>query len=105
MDQPAGGIGRAIAEQLLGLPESMLALSETDKKNSSVSVGRAELIRHINLLAETKDWPELYTTGPVRLGLTQLVKDAAAWPEEIKSPPMPGWALRSASRRAFPSST
>ncbi|MFP5335829.1 MAG: hypothetical protein ACLGIV_11010 [Actinomycetes bacterium] len=91
-DEADHGLLPRVFEQLLGLPESILALSETDKKNSSVSLGRADMIRRINLLAETKGWPDAYTTGPVRLGLTQLVKDAAAWPEEIKSPPLPGWA-------------
>ena len=79
-------------ERMLDLPVGMLGAAESDKRNSTVSLGRIEVIRRVNELANSEDWPEPFTTGHVRLRLTDRLKSAAPWPNELKSPPLPQWA-------------
>jgi hypothetical protein len=79
-------------ERMLGLPDGTLVLAEDELRNTSVSLGRIELIRRYNQLAETREWTEPFTTGWVRRKLTDTVKSATPWPDEQKIPPLPDWA-------------
>ncbi len=81
-------------EQLLGLPDGLLNLAETEVLNQSRGIGRIEVIRRLTLAFEENDWPEeiFPAGGPMRVRLTDELKSAAPWPNELSVPTLPGWA-------------
>ncbi|MFP5335920.1 MAG: hypothetical protein ACLGIV_11485 [Actinomycetes bacterium] len=74
-------------EQMLGLPDGMLAPQETHRLNESLSYGRLEVARMLNeRLAEVTIDPAL------RSRVLRTVKRYAPWPGEQRVPELPGWA-------------
>jgi hypothetical protein len=81
-------------EQMLGLPEGLLNLAETEVLNQSRGIGRIEVIRHLSIAFDRNDWPEDVSRpeGPLRVRLTDELKTAAPWPDELSVPTLPAWA-------------
>ena len=91
-DESDHGLLPRTFEQMLGLPEGMLSAADTDKRNQSVSLSRIEVIRRLNELVESRDWPDPFATGDVRVRLNNHLKTSAPWPGEQRIPPLPPWA-------------
>jgi hypothetical protein len=79
-------------EQMLGLPDGMLAPQESQRTNESASIQRVEAVRRLNERLADRDWPEEVKTE-LRSRVAKRIRSAApAWPGETRIPPMPAWA-------------
>ncbi|HET7389075.1 MAG TPA: hypothetical protein VFJ19_20695 [Nocardioidaceae bacterium] len=79
-------------EQMLGLPEGMLAPQESQRRNESASAERVEAVRLLNERLVDRPWPE-DIKADLRSRVAKRIRSAApAWPGESRIPPMPGWA-------------
>jgi hypothetical protein len=77
-------------EQLLGLPDGVLALPPAS--NASLSHNATELVRRINELFEAEGWPDTTYHRLVQQGVVRQIVNGPRPPSEERIPQLPGWA-------------
>ena len=88
-DEADRGLLPRTFEQLLGLPDGMLAAASG--ANPSLSYNAVELLRRLNVLADERGWPdEVY--GRVVREAAHTMKGAGRSELDAAVPPLPTWA-------------
>jgi hypothetical protein len=87
-----------VFEQLLGLPEGLLAPG--GNANASLSANAAEVLRRVNLAFTEHGWPEGDRRALIRKGVARSLQDAGRPGHDQSMPSLPGWVQPAVAERS-----